>query len=334
MKRTTKLAVAVLVVLATVTGVAVAASSPTVTTGGASRITNTAATLTGTVNPNGNETGYVFQYGLTNAYGLSTNSHTISSGVKPVKVSLGIANLTPGTVYHYRIGAENRSGGSFGSDRTFKTTGPPPPTPVTGSAVDVGKSTATITGSLTTNGAPTTWAVQYGTTTAYGSQTFGQTVPASSVPVPVSVQLSGLAPATLFHYRIVAFHGSHSTTYGADSTFFTEPLNRPKPRLSTRTRPSHDASKPYTFSTGGTLHGDTFIPALERCAGNVGLRYRIGKHQIGFVVVPVGTDCKFTASDSFRHIHVHGPTSIRISIDFRGNGYLRSVTHYNTVTAG
>jgi hypothetical protein len=324
MKRTTKLAVAVLVVLAAVTGVAVAASSPTVTTGGASKITNITATLTGTVNPNGNETGYVFQYGLTNAYGLSTNSHTISSGTKPVKVSLGIANLTPGTVYHYRIAAVNRSGGSFGRDRTFKTTGPPPPTPVTGSAVNVGKSTATITGSLTTNG----------TTTAYGAQTFTQTVPAASAPVPVSVALSGLAPATLFHYRIVAFHGSHSTTYGADATFFTEPLNRPKPRLSTRTRPSHDASKPYTFSTGGTLHGDTFIPALERCAGNVGLRYRIGKHQIGFVVVPVGTNCKFAASDSFRHIHLHGPTSIRISIDFRGNGYIRSVTHYNTVTAG
>ncbi len=111
MKRTTKLAVAVLVVLAAVTGVAVAASSPTVTTGGATKITDTSATLHGTVNPNGSQTGYVFDYGLTNAYGLSTTSHTVSSGTMAVKVSLGISGLTPGTVYHYRIAALNGSGG-------------------------------------------------------------------------------------------------------------------------------------------------------------------------------------------------------------------------------
>ena len=42
---------------------------PVVTTGAASSVTATSAMLNGTVNPNGAQTAYTFEYGTTNAFG-------------------------------------------------------------------------------------------------------------------------------------------------------------------------------------------------------------------------------------------------------------------------
>jgi hypothetical protein len=331
MKRTTRLIVSAVLVAATVTGVAAAASSPTVTTGAATRIAHSTATLNATVNPNGNETGYVFQYGVTNAYGQSTSGHSAGGGTAPVKVAVGIGGLTPGTVYHYRVNALNRTGGAFGADHTFKTTGPPPALVATGAAVNITSSTATVTGSVTTNGAATEWVVQYGVTTAYGSETFGQVVPDSPTAVPVSVTLTGLAPATLFHYRLVGYHGSSVVSYGGDGTFFTQPLTRPEPHVTAHTRPSVARHRPYAFTTVGSLGGASSIPSFVRCSGNVGLRYYRGRHQIGFVVVPVGSSCEFTVQISFRHVRGVGPTPVRIRVAFRGNGYVAPASHTDHV---
>ena len=49
-----------------------AASLPTVSTGAAHEVSYGSAVLTGTVNPNGRDTSYYFQYGLTRAYGGQT----------------------------------------------------------------------------------------------------------------------------------------------------------------------------------------------------------------------------------------------------------------------
>jgi hypothetical protein len=334
MRRTAGFLAAVAAPLALTAGVALAASSPTVSTGPAKSISNTAESLTGTINPNGNQTGYVFQYGLTNAYGLGSASHSAGGGTKPVNAAATIRGLTPGTLYHYRIAALSRAGGAEGRDRTFTTSGHPPANVVTGGTVNVRKEAATVTGSVTPNGAQTTWVVQYGLTAAYGYQTFAQSVGNGSTPVPVSANLTGLAPASLFHYRIVAYHGGVSSA-GADQTFFTEPIHRPKPRMTATTRPSRDRKSPYVFTTGGTLRGAGFIPSAARCAGSVALRYYKGRRQVGLVVTPVGSDCNFTAQNSFRPQHIgRGVVALRITIHFRGNGYLAPADHTNFVTAG
>src|SRR5690349_13099235 len=49
-----------------------AATRPSVTTLGAKEVTFNSATLHGSVNPNGADTSYYFQYGLTRAYGGQT----------------------------------------------------------------------------------------------------------------------------------------------------------------------------------------------------------------------------------------------------------------------
>jgi hypothetical protein len=99
-----------------------AASRPTVDTGRAKQVTFGSATLTGSVNPNGADASYYFQYGVTRAYGGQTAIADAGSGTHFVAVSLPVAGLQPITVYHYRIVAVNGAGASIGGDRTFLTT--------------------------------------------------------------------------------------------------------------------------------------------------------------------------------------------------------------------
>src|SRR5207244_9296894 len=79
------------------------AATPAVFTNSASAISNTKATLNGTVKAGGQPTGYAFQYGLSSAYTKQTPAHSAGSGFTNLKVSAAIARLIPGTVYHFRV---------------------------------------------------------------------------------------------------------------------------------------------------------------------------------------------------------------------------------------
>jgi hypothetical protein len=97
------------------------AAAPTVTTGKATKIGQTTATLHGTVDPNGTKTAYMFEIGPTRLYGGKTAVQNAGSGGKPVKVTGSILSAAPATVYHYRLVAQRGSKVWFGKDRTFKT---------------------------------------------------------------------------------------------------------------------------------------------------------------------------------------------------------------------
>ena len=103
--------------------------TPVVTTGAATAITNTSATLNGTVNPNGLATTAKFEYGLTTAYGSSTNvTLSPSNGVAAQAVSATINGLQAGATYHFRLTATNSDGAVLGSDTNFTTIASPLPT--------------------------------------------------------------------------------------------------------------------------------------------------------------------------------------------------------------
>ncbi len=334
MRRTLQVLVLSLVIGTSIAGVALAATSPSASTGGATKVGNTTAVLNGAVNPNGHATVYQFVYGPTTAYGGAGTLHKINSGTKAVAVSATITGLTPGTTYHYRLNASSAGGAVGGADRSFTTTGHPPAAVVTGGAVSVGKTVATPTGVINPEGATTTWTIQYGLTTTYGVQIFAGTLPALTTPLTVSAPLTGLAPATLFHYRIVAYHGASIVSAGADATFFTEPAKRPVPRMTAHTSPGRDRRSPYAFTTSGSLGGAGFIPAAQRCTGNVGVRFHNGRHQLAFVVAPVQADCRFSVGASFRKLHGRGRARLKVTVDFRGNGYIAPVNRVDHVTAG
>jgi phosphodiesterase/alkaline phosphatase D-like protein len=313
---------AVLVVAA----VAVAASSPTVATGTHSHVTDSSAALHGSVNPNGQATTYFFQWGLTTEYGVNSVAHSAGPGTKPVAVSTTASGLIPGTTYHYRLVATNDSGTALGADRTFTTAGNPPPVVATGPASQVSKNAATITAVISPNKQATTYYFQYGTSTTYGSQTIPAAVPAGTVPVTVATTITGLEARTIFHYRVVALHGNTAAQPGADASFMTLPRHRPVPSIKARTTPSHDARKPFVFTTSGSIKGPNFIPAIYDCRGNVTVHFLFGRRRIGSTLLALQPNCKFAGQTVFNHLphngHLPRPVRLTVVVRYAGNGYL------------
>jgi hypothetical protein len=324
MKRRLKLTAALTAALALGAGVASAASSPTVSTGGTTKVTETTAELLGTVNPNGATTGYQFRYGLTNSYGSTTRVKTLH-GTKPVSVHSDLSHLLPGTTYHYQIAALSSAGGALGADRTFKTAGNPPPGATTGQATNIERSSALLTGVVNPNGQSTDYYFRYGATTQYTQQTIPATVAAGSAPVTVSQPLTLLEPGTIIHYQLVAVNRG-ITEAGADETFMTLPKPTPKPRIFARTRPGRDRTRPYEFITSGRIRGPRFIPAQYACSGTVTIKFKLGRRTVASTPAPVQPNCTFSAQTVFGRLPGHGSkhrhVDLSVSVRFGGDGYL------------
>jgi len=94
----------------------------TVETGGAT-VSGTAATLTGTVNPNGSPTTAWFEWSaLSNLGSLSlTPPQAVGSGTTVVPISGDLTGLSPGTTYYYHVVASNSAGRSPGAILSFTT---------------------------------------------------------------------------------------------------------------------------------------------------------------------------------------------------------------------
>jgi hypothetical protein len=197
---------------------ALAVGEPVAVTGAASAVTTTTATVAGTVNPVGQATMYQFDYGTTTAYDHHTTPQSAGSGALDVPVSASLTGLAPATTYHYRVSATNPAGTTPGADQTFTTAGPP--TASTGPAVAVASTSAVLTGTVNPGSQATTYAFQYGTTTAYGTQSPAQAAGSGAAGVPVSATVTGLAPATTYHYRLTATNAS-GTVPGVDQVFVT-----------------------------------------------------------------------------------------------------------------
>ena len=202
------------------------AADPTAATGATSDVTDTRATLNGTVNAQGQAINYAFQYGPTTDYGQQTRVVLVDAETVDRAVSAQIDRLTPGTDYHYRVFATNASGvTALGSDQTFRTTGtaPPPapkPTVATGEAVAT-LNTATLNGTVNPQGRPTSFYFEFGETTNYGQQTAPQSAGSAAQPVSVQAALSNLRADATYHYRLVAVGPDNAIAIGEDRTFQT-----------------------------------------------------------------------------------------------------------------
>ena len=201
---------------------------PTVVTGSASSIAPTSARLNGTVTPNGQSTSWYFDFGTTSSYGSRTPVRNAGSGTSAVNVSEALTRLRTTTTYHYRLVATNASGTVVGSDRSFTTS--LPPAVRTGAAQAVGATTATAVGSVDPRGRATTWYVEYGTSTGYGSRTARRSAGSGSGARSVGVSLTGLTPGTTYHYRVVATSDA-GTGRGADVAFTTIGVTLATPAL-------------------------------------------------------------------------------------------------------
>lgn len=174
------------------------------------------------VNPNGGgATTFHYDYGTTTAYGSSTpESASIGSDSTFHEASQVIAGLSPGTKYHYRIVATGPGGPYEGEDQTF-TTLPVAPTVTDSTVTERSPTAARVSADVKPGFGPTVVYFEYGQTAAYGSATIpGAPLAADNDSHQVSAKLSGLAPDTTYHYKVVAINFNGSAT-SPDLTFAT-----------------------------------------------------------------------------------------------------------------
>jgi hypothetical protein len=94
------------------------------------------------------------------------------------------------------------------------------PTASTDPAGAVTDVAATLAGTVNPKGSPTSYHFEYGTSTAYGASTADTDAGSGVGAVAVSAGVSGLAPGTTYHYRVVASNAA-GVAQGGDQTFTT-----------------------------------------------------------------------------------------------------------------
>jgi hypothetical protein len=110
--------------LSSITLFTTAAAPPVVETGDVTDLSESGATLVGTIDAEGSQTSYHFEYGTTTSYGSRepvNGDAAAGAERKPHTFSRSISGLQPGTTYHYRLVASNAGGLTAGVDRTFTT---------------------------------------------------------------------------------------------------------------------------------------------------------------------------------------------------------------------
>ena len=197
---------------------------PSVTTSSATNIDENSAKLNGIVNPNGDTTTVIFEYGTTTSYGDEiTAIQSPAAGLEDINVSANLTGLASNTVYHYRIKGSNSSGTSWGVDKTFTTSSPGLSIPIatTYSATNITGNSATLNGIVNSNNLTTTVTFEYGTTASYGAEITAEQSPVTgTADVNVAADLTGLLSNTMYHYRVKASN-SNGTATGEDQSFTT-----------------------------------------------------------------------------------------------------------------
>jgi trimeric autotransporter adhesin len=230
-----------------------AAGAPTATTNAATAITQSGATLNGTITTNGASTTVIFERGLSSLYGSSGGPAPIPDNASPVAVAWPIGGLSCNTLYHFHVTANNGTGGTIdGGDLTFTTSACPAGTPsaTTNAATAIAQTTATLNGTVTANGTTTTVGFEYGLTSLYGTGIAATQNPlaGNASGAAVSQTITGLSCNTLYHFHVFADNGTGGTQFGADLTFTTSACSASAPTATTT------AATAIT-QTGATLNG-------------------------------------------------------------------------------
>jgi hypothetical protein len=278
-----------------------APEAPVVTTGEAQSITRTSTALSGTVNPEGSGTTYYFAYIDQAGYEKAekgdaeekANPYAEGETTAPVKLGSlvylhGInqpptfvfllsyepqtigptpaAGLLPGQTYHYRLVAQNEFEGTvelgYGKDATFATQPGTPPLVTTGGVSAVSQNSATLTGTVTTNGLQTNYGFEIGTEPnnnhggGWGPIT-GLGAIGGAQTEEVHVTLGELQPGTTYYYRVTATNAD-GTDQGQPAVFTTPGFPS---LLSTPSSPPLIAYTSPEFPTGSQANtGTTTTP--------------------------------------------------------------------------
>ena len=197
-------------------------SAPTVQTNAATNVQQTSATLNGSVNPNGANTAYWFEYGTTQSFGNTTSQQNAGTGTSAQSVSASLTSLVANTTYYFRIDAQNQYGTVQGNTMSFTTSGQQGNTPIvqTLAATNVQQTSATLNGSVNPNGADTQYWFEIGTTQSLGSQSPSQDIGSGTSAQQVTLPVSSLSPNTTYYFRVDA-QNQYGTSQGSILSFTT-----------------------------------------------------------------------------------------------------------------
>ena len=150
-----------------------------------------------------------FQYTVADVNG--TESQMLCTQVNPTPY----VAYDPAVVATHQLTASGLT--SFG---TYTGT-QPPPSVITTAATAIGATQATLNGTVNANTLSTAVSFEYGLTLAYGTLVSASPATVTGYAVnPVSSVITGLAPATTYHFRAKGVNSS-GTTNGADMIFST-----------------------------------------------------------------------------------------------------------------
>lgn len=254
---------------------------PSITSVAVSNVSSTGATITWTTNKPADSQ---VDYGLTTSYGLSTvlNPALVTSH------SVSLTGLNGSTTYHYRVKSRDVGGNPAESiDFTF-TTQPPadviPPVISSVAASSVTSLDAVI--SWLTDEASNSQ-VEFGLTTAYGSQT---TINAALVTGHSQV-ISGLNPNTLYNYRVKSRDAAGNLQTSLNYTFTTPSTGAPPTSGLIGYWPLDEPSGATTADSSGNNKTGTLLNTPARVTGQVGNALQFSPpDRINVPRVNIGTD--------------------------------------------
>jgi DNA-binding beta-propeller fold protein YncE len=243
------------------------------------------ATLEGTINPEGRETTYHFEYLTAQQY--SEDGDTFGAGTvatspatlagtefeaEQVEAKLPEGTLVPGTTYRWRLVASNeceesRSCTTAGATQTLEEL---PPALIEGPwAEDVASTSATVAVKIDPLGASTSYRLEYGTSIAYGGVLSGN-VGNGEEAVLVSHHFQELVPDTTYHYRLLTSSVIGNVT-GGDHSFTTQPPTALQAAL-----PDGRAWELVSpEKTGGAVLGLHETPAITAASDGSGIIYPV-----------------------------------------------------------
>ena len=212
----------------------------------------------------------------------------------------------------------------FTKDATAVTAGvsePGPPAALTGAAGVVADHSASVGASIDPRLLDTAWRIEYGRTTAYGSNSTPQTLPAATLgSAPVTSSLHDLRASTVYHYRAVATNAAGSTL-GADATFTTA-RDVTKPVVSVkvtrqRIRRVRTRGLAYSARCSERCVGTASVLLSRTMARRLGLPKLLGKARVDLAVLPTSKTLRVHVGRRANKRLAHASRSLGATLELR-----------------
>ncbi len=197
------------------------------------------------------------------------------------------------------------------------------PTSVTNAASAITTDVATLNGTHNSSGTPTDYQFEYGTSTSYGQKSPLTAGGAGNGAQPVTATASGLAPATQYHYRLIALRNGVVHSRGGDQVFTT---SAPASALDT-TAPSITVTKAPKKKTT-TKKPKVKVKVTFRSEAGATFTCRVDKSKSKPCTPPFSTTVKAKPGKGMKH------TIVIVATDQAGNASTPTAVKFTAVRKG